>query len=378
MESTTPSFESLAALEPTPFPFLTAYVNLQPGDQGHAAVTPFLKTALRRKGKRFAEGSEERASFDRDAEKLLAMFDKGGRFEKPGAGAAAIFLCSGEGELEQILEYDAPLEKHSLHVGYQPNLFNLAWSDERYSRYAVLALDSQTARIFAFGRGEKLAEEELEGTSLGKTKAGGWSQARYQRRRRNFKKEHVEESIDQLGKTVEETGAERIVLIGHERLISMAQEALPHELADKLAEVVSLDVNAPEDEVLAASLDAFRRNDLDEDEERVTELLNEHRADGLAVVGLDETLDALMKGQAEEVLIVGQAEKIDSEEASRKSLNQLQGDPEDLTQVSLKFRLADSVVRKAEETGAEVRFIEEDERLVEHDGVGAFLRYRID
>ena len=101
----------------------------------------------------------------------------------------------------------------------------------------------------------------------------------------------------------------------------MAQDALPQSLSDKLAEVVSLDVNAPEDELLAASLAAFRRNDLDEDEVRVGELLDEYRADGLAVVGLDDTLDALMKGQAEEVLIVGQAEKIDSEEASKESLS---------------------------------------------------------
>ncbi len=377
-EATEVSMESLAALEPTPFPVVSAYLDLRSGDEGHGGIVAYLKTALRRKGQRFAEGSEERRSYDQDAERLVAMFEKGGRFEHPSSGTAAIFLCAGEDERTDVLEFDTPIEQHSLHVGHQPNLFNLAWADERYARYAVMALDSQTARIFVVGRGKKVAEQELEGTSLGRTKAGGWSQARYQRRRRNFKQEHVEEAIDALRKIVEETGAERLVLIGHERLISMAHKALPKELEEMLADEVAMDVNAPEDELLAASLEAFRRNDVDEDAERVTELFNEYRADGLAVLGLEDTLQALLNGQAEEVLIVGPAEKLNGQNASPETVAALPGDAADLTQTTLSIRLADSIVRKAEQTSAEVRFIEEDERLLERDGVGAFLRYRMD
>jgi peptide subunit release factor 1 (eRF1) len=263
-------------------------------------------------------------------------------------------------------------------VGHQPNLFNLAWADEQYARFAVMALDSQTARIFVFGHGRKVAEKELEGTSLGRTRAGGWSQARYQRRRRNFQAEHVDEAIEELRKTVEETGAERVVLIGQEQLIAMARKALPKELEEKLADEVTMDVNAPEGEVWAASLEAFRRNDVDEDAARVTELLDEYGADGLAVVGLEDTLQALLNGQVEEVLIVGPAEKLNGNKVSPETLASLPGDAEELTETTLSMRLGDSVVRRAEETGAEVRFIEEDERLLSRDGVGAFLRYRMD
>jgi peptide subunit release factor 1 (eRF1) len=241
-----------------------------------------------------------------------------------------------------------------------------------------MALDSQTARIFAFGQGRKIDEDEVEGTSLGKTKAGGWSQARYQRRRRNFKQEHVEEAVQHLQKVVEETGAEKVVLLGHERLISMARKAMPKELEEKLAEEIPMDVHAPEDELLAAGLEAFRRHDLDEDAARVTELFDAYRGDGLAVVGLEDTLQALMNGQAEEVLIVGQAEKLKAKKASEASLTVVPGDVSDLTQTALKFELADSIVRSAEKIGAEVRFIEEDERLSARGGVGAFLRYRWD
>ena len=77
-----PTIESLAAIEPTPFPFLTAYVDLRPGDS-HEGVPAFFKTALRRKGKRFDDGSDEKVSFDRDAERLLELFETGGRFRAP-------------------------------------------------------------------------------------------------------------------------------------------------------------------------------------------------------------------------------------------------------------------------------------------------------
>jgi peptide chain release factor subunit 1 len=377
MQTSTDPFETLAELEPTPFPVLSAYLDLRPGEGGHAAIVPYLKTTLRRKAQRFEAGSEERRSYDQDAEALLALFEEGGRFAKPSGGTAAIFLCSESG-LEEIVEYETPLDAHFLHVGHRPNLFNLAWTDERYARYAVMALDSQTARIYAFGQGRKLDEDELEGTSLGKTKAGGWSQARYQRRRRNFKQEHVEEAVERLREIVEDTGAEKVVLIGHERLISMARKALPKELEEKLAEEIPMDVHAPEDEMVAAGLEAFRRNDLDEDAERVTELFDAYRSDGLAVVGLEDTLQALLNGQAEEVLIVGNAEKLNTKKASESSLTVVPGDASDLTQTALQFELADSIVRSAERTGAEVRFIEEDERLSARGGVGAFLRYRWD
>jgi peptide subunit release factor 1 (eRF1) len=110
----------------------------------------------------------------------------------------------------------------------------------------------------------------------------------------------------------------------------------------------------------------------------VTELFDIYRGDGLAVVGLEDTLQALMNGQAEEVLIIGQAEKLKTKKASEASLTVVPGDASDLTQTALKFELADSIVRSAEKTGAEVRFIEEDERLSARGGVGAFLRYRWD
>jgi hypothetical protein len=119
METSTDPFEILAEFEPTPFPVLSAYLDLRPGDSGHYAILPYLKTTLRRKAQRFEEGSEERRSYDRDAEALLALFEDEGRFAKPSGGTVAVFLC-GEAGLEEIVEYDAPLDAHFLHVGHRP------------------------------------------------------------------------------------------------------------------------------------------------------------------------------------------------------------------------------------------------------------------
>ena len=158
----------------------------------------------------------------------------------------------------------------------------------------------------------------------------------------------------------------------------MAKELLPQAIEQRLADVVSMDIRAPEDAVLAETLAAFRRDDVEGDAERVSELLGEYQADGLAALGLEETLQALLHGQVEEVLIQGPSDKLDVEGVDSELLDQLPGDVSALQGQTLQMRLGAAIVRHAEKTGAEVRFIEKDERLAEHGGVGAFLRFRVD
>jgi hypothetical protein len=88
-------------------------------------------------------------------------------------------------------------------------------------------------------------------------------------------------------------------------------------------------------------------------EEKVRRLMQQYRARGLAVVGLQETLDALANGQVQAFL----APEIPDSKGGTES-----EEPREVT--------------KAKQTGATVTFVEDVALLESAGGVGAFLRWR--
>ena len=111
--------------------------------------------------------------------------------------------------------------------------------------------------------------------------------------------------------------------------------------------------------------------------EKVEQLLGEFRGDNLAVAGVPDTLAALSNGQAEEMLIVANADglKYDEEEV-RKVLEVYHAD--DIPETLDARTVADLLILRANQlSSAKVTFIEDGTRLEQVGGVGALLRYRI-
>src|SRR6202035_1439279 len=185
----------------------------------------------------------------------------------------------------------------------QPHLYHLARLDDAYPRYAVLVTDANSARIFVFGLGQTIETEEVKGKKVQRVKVGGWSQARYQRRVGNAHHKHIKEIIDSLDRILREDQAGHIVLAGDAAIISALREELPQHLAEKVVDTLRLDIKASDQEIFEKTLDAMRQQDAKTDAEKVDRLLSAFRARGLAVVGPDDTLEALANGQVEELLV---------------------------------------------------------------------------
>jgi peptide chain release factor subunit 1 len=214
--------------------------------------------------------------------------------------------------------------------------------------------------VFVFGFGETQRQERLTAERpFAHVAAGGWSQARYQRHVENFDVRHAREVVDTLDRVAREERIAQIVLAGDEPMLSTLRGALPKPLAARVIDAVSLDANAPEHEVFRATLAAVHVQDAITDAEKVERLVNEYRAGGLAVVGLDEVLDALGRGQVDELLLAGRREEIRRDN----------GDPAP--------EMADELVTRARQTSARVTIIEDPALLADVGGVGALLRYRI-
>jgi peptide subunit release factor 1 (eRF1) len=158
-------------------------------------------------------------------------------------------------------------------------------------------------------------------------------------------------------------------------------ERLPQRLADKVVDVMSLDIDTPDHVVLKETMEALRRHDADTDVGHVEEMLDEWRAGGLAVVGPEKTLDALARQQVEELIITARPDNL--RRTSTVPPGSAPG-PLDVDTSSPRadvdtevLKLADDLVTRAHQNAARVRFIEDPDLLSDVGGVGAILRFRI-
>ncbi len=350
----------LEAFEPGPFPVLSVYLNTQPDEHGRAAeAAPYLHREFKALARTWAAGSPEQHSFERDAERIIAWVTDS---IDPATHGVAIFSCWGAEEFFEAIQLTTPVGDNNISVGNQPHLYHLARLDEHFPRYAAVLTDANTARIFVFGLGQTAEEEDLKGKKVHRVKVGGWSQARYQRRVGNAHHQHAKEVIERLVQVVREEGIRHIVLAGDQMAIPRLQAEIPPDMIP-MVKVLKLDIHTSEQDVLTATLAALQEDETKGENDKVAQLFQQYRAHRLAVLGPDETLQALANGQVDELLLSGALEEV------------ARGMPElgEAGPVSL----SDQLTAKARQTGATVTFIENPQLLESVGGVGGLLRWRI-
>jgi peptide chain release factor subunit 1 len=360
------------------FPVLSLYLNAQPNQHGRDDFDRFLRKELNERARTFEAHTPERESFDRDAEKIRRYLSEEVR---PSANGIVIFACAGANDFFEAEQLDAPIEKHRLFVYNQPHLYPLARLMDQYPRYAVLLSDTNFARIFVFSRNRTLESKEIQNVKTHHTDIGGWSQNRYQRHMEQYHLQHAKEVVEALGRIVEKDKAEHVILAGDETtIIPLLREQMPKALLEKVIDVVRLDINTPEHEILQTTMERLRAHDAETDAEKAKRLLDEYRADGLATVGVADTLAALSNGQAEELLISASLRSIKyNAKEVREVLEAYAPVAETEADAGESRMIADELVSRAQQlSAARITFIEDESLLKGVGGTGAFLRYRIE
>jgi peptide chain release factor subunit 1 len=382
--SVTEQLDRLAAVEPGRCPVVSLYLNTQPGQTGRDQFQTFVRKELTARSRTYRPGSPERESLDRDLERIAGYLNTE---LQPSANGVAIFACS-DGNLFETIQLAAPIDQHWLSIADQPHLYPLARLESRYPRYAAVLADTNLARIFVFATGEIVDAHEVKGVKTKRMAQGGWSQARYQRHIENFHLHHVKDIVDTLGRIVAQENIVQIVMAGDEVVLPLLREQMPKALADKIVEI-RLDTHAPAADVARASLEAMARVNAQTDREKVDAAIGAYRAGGLGVVGPEETLAALIKGQVDELLLTARVQDLKAKltsmnpelamanDAGRRGRvdRVAAGEPADADGEAV--RLADELVTKAKQTAARVTFIEDTSLLADHGGVAALLRFRI-
>jgi peptide subunit release factor 1 (eRF1) len=365
----------LSSFEPSEdAPVLSLYLDAQPDQHGRDQYDTWLRKTFHDRA-RTLKGAA-RQSFDRDVEQITAFLADGAR---QSANGFAIFACSARGLFDTI-QVDVPFEDHWLFLGSVPHLYPLARLVDQYPRYAALVADTNSARLFVFGLGATETGEEVNNVKTRKSSQGGWSQARYQRHLANFHLHHLKEVVDTLDRVVRDEQINQIVLSCDDVTKPTLMEQMPQHLADKIVDIVRLDIKTAEREVLTATLEALRGKDAETDTAQVEALITAWRSNGLGVVGPEDTLRALEMGQVEELLITATPDGL--RRATSLPAQVAPGPVEVDTSAPAtadgdRLKLADELVTKAQQTSARVRFIEDATLLADVGGVGALLRFRI-
>lgn len=369
--------DRLAAFEPTPFPVISLYLNTQADGRGRDNFDAFVRHEFKLRAKNWRLRTPERESFERDAERISQYL----RDElRPSANGAAIFACAAEGDFFETVQTDAPIEENRLFISYQPHLYSLARLIDEYPTYVALVVDTNTARLLVFGAGEELAERSVANPNVNRTMIGGWSQARYQRHIDNYYLHHAKDVVAELDLVTREEQIKWIVLAGDEVIMPVLRDQLPQRLAERVIDVLRLDITTPDHEVMQKTLEAVRAQDAREDSEKVTKLLEEYLGEGFAVTGASKTLMALTLGQVEELMISASFRDLrdDLEGDGASFIPALPEAPDGKLDGEARLAaIADELVARARQTGAQVTFIEDAVRLAECGGVGAKLRFRL-
>jgi peptide chain release factor subunit 1 len=366
--------DRLAAFEPTDWPVTSLYLDLRPDQHGRGHSEPFLRKALPERSRSLT--GEARKSFERDAQRIrdyLAALPS-------STNGVAIFACAAANDFFEAVTLEVPVEHHWLFIGSVPHLYPLARLTDQYPRYAALLVDTNSARLFVFSLGRASDRVRVTNVKTRRGSLGGWSQARYQRHLENFHLHHMKEVVAILDRVVREEPIEHIVVACDDVARPLLMAQLPRHLATRVVDVIHADIHAPEHEVLAETLRVLRARDAETDLEHVEALLDAWRAGGLAVVGPDDTLDALSKGHVEELLITASMASLRT--PGRLPIDAAPG-PVDIDTTSPqtgfdsdRAKLAGELVARAHNNGARIRFIEETSLLEELGGVGAILRFR--
>ena len=356
--------DRLAAADTGPFPVVSLYLNMQPDEHGRDHFEAFLRKELADRIRTYPADGPERDSLTRDEERIRQYV----KTVDSSANGLAIFACAAA-DLFEAVPLLAPVAEHRLYISNQPHLYPLALLADEYPRYAVLLADTHLARLFVVAANRVQESSTVEGTKTHRHKAGGWSQARFQRHVDNDRSQHAKEVVEALGRLVRDENLQSIIIAGDEVIVPLIKSELPKQLADRVVDVVKLDIRAPEHRVLEASAELMRQKDAETDRERVDALFDAYRGGGLGVVGPEATAQALEMGQVEELLIAGTPDLLNVPGA--------QPDNEPAAEPSARERTADELVTKARQTAARITIVQDASLLASVGGVGALLRFKL-
>jgi hypothetical protein len=218
----------------------------------------------------------------------------------PGVIGLALFLKAGD-VLERF-ETSLPFEDQLAYRRY-PWISQLAFIGEEFEPYAVVYLDSRSAKIFEVALGELVDTSGIKSEVHRRIHRGGWSQMRFQRSIEGEKKAHIQDVANALAGLVAQHRYKRIVAVGADKARAVLRGCLTTDVSRRMIDGERVDSRSADHELLQTAVDDFRKAENEEEGAKVERVIREIHSSSMGVSGLDDTLKCLARGQAYEVLV---------------------------------------------------------------------------
>jgi len=227
-------------------------------------------------------------------EKTMAMIKDAIKSER--GKTLAVFASHKYNILKSI---SLPIALHnSLVVDTSPYIRPLARLHDEFEDYTLVVLDSHQAKIFSISLGSVENEKRLSEDIMNKHKKGGWSQQRFQRLRKGAIHRFYTEVLEKL----ESMEPERIILAGPGTAKQHFMDVLPQQLQQKVISTIDSSVDDVQG-LLSSSITAMRDHEQQQADALVEQIKSEVFKEGLAVYGLEETLQAAQQGKIDVLVI---------------------------------------------------------------------------
>lgn len=321
---------------------------------------------------------EAQLSQEKDGEAIERYLDLSYDWSSPGL---ALF-CSNGGEFFRAYP-SAVSFRNRLRVGHKPYVKPLAHLLDHYAHYGVVLVDRIGARFFEYHLGEMQATDGFMGEDVRKVKQGKGSSAVGMRggqgggrQEEEGAQRNLRDAADAASNFFARRPIRRLFLGGTAETVAQFRELLPKQMQSLVTDTFAIDMNAGEHEVRERSLSLLRGVNAAREKKLVERMLALEAQGSNAVIGLDETLQAICDKRVQTLIIgdgfrtPGYVHEVSGFVVANLAKSPLSGS--ELTEVE---DVIDAAVAQTMSQGGHVEVISENPDLEQAGRIGAILRY---
>ena len=325
---------------------------------------------------------EVQPQHDKEAQAIERYLDLSYDWSKPGL---ALF-CGKGGTF--FRSYTSPVAfRNRIRLGPRPYVKPLAHLLDHYAHFGVIVVDRVNGKFFEYHLGEPQASENFAGEEVRKAKRGGGSSAVGRRgggtsgpgggdHEEEVAARNLRECAAAAGRFYAERPIRRLFLGGTSETVAQFREMLPKQLQSCLVGAFAVDIDMGESEIRRRALELLRQVNAEREDKLVERLVTLHAMGATAVIGLDDTLQAVSDKRVE-ALIISDGFRAPGyvHEPSGFVVANLARSPLTDSELSEVADVVDAAVAQTVAQGGHVEIIAENLMLEDAGRIGAILRY---
>ncbi|GJM42581.1 MAG: hypothetical protein DHS20C20_28630 [Ardenticatenaceae bacterium] len=360
-------FQALLSFEPGEQKVISLYLNTDSSEESTEAIKLKAKNLLRE-----AEG------LDADVQAVETFLNHSFDWKSPGL---ALFSSQG-GEFFESFP-TAVSFRNRLRVTPKPYLKPLGHLLDHYAHYGVILVDRVGARFFAYHLGALQESNGFMGEEIHKLKQGRGSSAIGRRggtgggsREEENARRNLRDAANAAVEFFSNKPIRRLFIGGTAENSAQFRDLLPKQMQSCLAGNFVMDMNAGEHAVRTETLKLLQASNAEREKKLVESLLGVNASGGAAVLGLDDTLDAISNRRVQ-TLILSDGFRLPGyvDYGSGFVVANLAKSPLSDRELTAVDDVIDSAFTLSLNQGAHVEVIQGDQELEDAGKIGALLRF---